>query len=706
MKKLPLMPKTMRLDVGAAALIVAGGIVTAGCTPKEVDTTPTASGIFDPNPNYNFAADNGSVSITGLSGQTVCYTVDGSTPSYNEGTCSGGTTESLSGGSGSIALECGSDTASSVIRTINVTFSWEGAVVNRSGNFLLDCTPPPADTDEDGVIDDEDNCPYDANADQTDSDGNGIGDACQDDSAPDADGDGRPDETDNCVNVWNVNQGDADGDGIGNVCDDTPDGEPVLAWANLSMLQDWIKTEGELRCMMNDSRTGNSDCEEWDELSAPPTMTVSCENGGSVVWETEVCGFAGCPTFTYSNCQHTNADGVTMIVDGVYTGTFNASKSSTDATADFTITGSDWTGMIYDRVDIEGGLKGAGYYEVSCSTDPLADEVCASNNTVVRFNAPSWDCDGGICPEPTPALADTDGDGVVDKYDNCPNDANADQANADFDSEGDVCDSSTDVDDADSDGVIDNADNCPNDANADQADADNDGIGDVCDPQPNFADADDDGIEDSADNCPNTANPNQEDMNSDGQGDACDDSDNDTVLDDVDNCPNDANTDQADADGNGVGDVCDAPSYFLAKVMNDGGCLQANSSNELYTVSCNASDTAQQWEIIDLGSGVYAFRNIGKDACMEAYTSWAVPYTRVASCDTGSSDQQWELRMDGDDSTYYPYQLDNVDVNYCVWRNDSDRASGTLGNCGLISLDRRSFGFYPEGDFSGVPFTP
>ena len=38
--------------------------------------------------------------------------------------------------------------------------------------------PPPPDTDGDGVIDDEDNFPEDANADQIDSDANGKGDAC------------------------------------------------------------------------------------------------------------------------------------------------------------------------------------------------------------------------------------------------------------------------------------------------------------------------------------------------------------------------------------------------------------------------------------------------------------------------------------------------------------------------------------------------
>ena len=38
--------------------------------------------------------------------------------------------------------------------------------------------PAPADGDEDGVIDDEDNCPDDPNPDQEDCDGDGVGDAC------------------------------------------------------------------------------------------------------------------------------------------------------------------------------------------------------------------------------------------------------------------------------------------------------------------------------------------------------------------------------------------------------------------------------------------------------------------------------------------------------------------------------------------------
>ncbi len=74
-----------------------------------------------------------------------------------------------------------------------------------------------ADADGDSVPDDEDNCPAVSNADQTDTDADTLGDACD----PDDDNDGMTDayETDNGLNPLDDSDagGDADGDGLTNL---------------------------------------------------------------------------------------------------------------------------------------------------------------------------------------------------------------------------------------------------------------------------------------------------------------------------------------------------------------------------------------------------------------------------------------------------------------------------------------------------------
>ena len=84
------------------------------------------------------------------------------------------------------------------------------------------CDPCPLDPDDDidgdGVCGDVDNCPNDPNPGQEDTNGNGVGDACED-----TDGDGVVDGSDNCPGDANPGQEDNDGDGLGNACDLCPD---------------------------------------------------------------------------------------------------------------------------------------------------------------------------------------------------------------------------------------------------------------------------------------------------------------------------------------------------------------------------------------------------------------------------------------------------------------------------------------------------
>lgn len=101
------------------------------------------------------------------------------------------------------------------------------------------------------------------------------------------------------------------------------------------------------------------------------------------------------------------------------------------------------------------------------------DMVCVAAQCALDPDCPADErCQQGRCvPRP-----DADEDGVIDRDDNCPDDPNPDQANADGDGQGDVCDG-----DRDGDGVDNDGDNCPDDANAEQDDAEGDGVGDACD---------------------------------------------------------------------------------------------------------------------------------------------------------------------------------------------------------------------------------
>lgn len=192
--------------------------------------------------------------------------------------------------------------------------------------------------------------------------------------------------------------------------------------------------------------------------------------------------------------------------------------------------------------------------------------------------------------------------------------------------------------DEDGDGILNAEDNCPNTANADQADIDNNGIGDVC------QDTDDDTILDINDNCPNTANTDQVDTDGDGIGDACQDTDGDTILDIDDNCVNIANVDQTDTNGNGFGDLCDTsyedPSNFELEVISE-SCDGENNGN----INIALNESFVTYTVTLVGNGV----NITQPITNNSYTFENVAvgsYTLCISVDGRGFEQCYEINID------------------------------------------------------------
>jgi len=145
-----------------------------------------------------------------------------------------------------------------------------------SENGACDGVP---DSDGDGFPDNADNCPGVSN-DQTDTDDDGLGDACDDDD----DGDGDDDVDDNCPLVANADQTDTDSDGAGNACDEDDDNDGDV--------------DGEDNC----STVPNSDQTDTDDDGLGDACDPDDDNDG------HVDGSDNCPT-TPNDQTDTDGDG-------------------------------------------------------------------------------------------------------------------------------------------------------------------------------------------------------------------------------------------------------------------------------------------------------------------------------------------------------------------------------------------------------------
>ena len=277
------------------------------------------------------------------------------------------------------------------------------------------------DTDDDGVIDEDDNCPTIKNAGQEDSDGDNVGNAC-----------------DNCPFATNANQQDSDADGLGDACDYCPEVADDQSDKDGDSVGDACDN---CELFYNPTQADADEDGLGDKCDVCPNDAANNADGDTVCADVD-----NCPEVANSDQADDDNDGIGDVCDNCPGDAGNDSDADGICDADDQCPGFD------DTVDSDsdGTADGCDTCPADPNNDADSDAVCGDTD-----NCPSTN---------NPTQADADSDGFGDVCDVCPNDAD---------------------NDADNDGACGDADECPDDINktapgtcgcgAEDVDSDSDG---------------------------------------------------------------------------------------------------------------------------------------------------------------------------------------------------------------------------------------